>query len=1526
MLDCIQSFDPRIHVHYSNSASAYENEVQHNCLYLNIGRFLDDIYEILLFCLSESISEFPIENTDKLVNFTFDELKKRNVSSDQLYTWSAPIDLIEDYEFYLNQSTKSDSMKRFFNCTSPRFGPQCQYQFVFDYSDDYANDFQTVSNIIDFLYLQYRSKDLNWTCYEHLECDYYLSSGCLDWTEICDGFIHCLNDGIDEQFCSQLEINECQSNEYRCANGQCISLEFLDRNENNLEFRFICIDKTDQLLLTENVHSAYRYAGLNFRHDEYTCPKRILTSSCLHQRHKLIFQELFSQKETNSISDDCWLLFQCILYFLDDDDDDDCSEIEWDDLYISIGEHCPDVMSVLPLPILSRDVYLMFIKNSSLSSIDRNVLYLFICTKSMQCSGNFTIKFDEILYEDAQLLKFQYGNLNHDLCDRPNVYRCQNSSICISIHRLMDFIFDCPYFDDENQHMIVDENFRTSHFQCLSSRKFIPKIWYNNKICDCNYTELGQCDDEPTLQLEITKPIIFQMICDGIIDDEKNETDETQCQQWPCNTPSNRCDGIWDCMNGEDELGCDINSPLNCSLTNHICVSIETSELICLASSQVNDGHVDCLGGVDESKLCRMKSNFNQMKTFHCLNDPSNICIHYSSVCDGVVDCLNGDDELICPKNDSSQTLPDPCYGAYSSYRWSIHQILCEYIRNLEKERKLYFLFNQNNNPIQTNTKVMHRFQSQQDDSYRCHRGVDIIVWLNSKLNISRRTCLCPPEYYGSTCQYQNQRITAILYFNPSLDSRRTLFSIVVSLIDDSDQRQIHSYDQFTYIYNSYCYFQYYVHLIYAHRPKNLSQNYSIHIDIYEQHTLNYRGSYLFRIMHSFLPVHRLPLIIQIPSKYEQISSCSNRQCQNGRCIHYLNNSQNEIFCQCFPGWSGRYCHIRYECNCAWNSVCIGRLTSNRSVCVCPYLRYGPRCLLTDNSCQGQCQNGGTCISLDYISTSHGFECLCPKGYHGYVCEYLDYNISLIFDRTIQLPETILIHFVTLNRENVDRLTIFQTISFRNRSILIHWSDRYNFVFIEIWKQSYYLAVIETSLPQRTIVKSINSSNHCRHVNRLVNQTIAEYSFVHRMKFYHQICSRSTNDILCFHDEKQFCLCQQHLADCFQFDFNQTFDCDGYNPCLNQAQCFYENSDLCQRKIMCQCRPCFFGLSCQLTTNGFSLSLDSILGYDIYPNISFKSQSRTVWISLVITIVFMLIGYINGILSLITFKRKLVCEVGCGIYLFGSSMTGLLMTCLFGLKFWILILSHMSIIRNQTFLLVQCQLTDWIIRSCLHLDQWLHSCVSIERAVCAVKGVHFNRRQSRQTAKWILIGLLSFVFASNVHDPIHRTIAYEENDENFNERIWCVTQYSNSIQTYDSFILLLHFFLPFILNSISTVILLRKQSQQQQQMTRDKNNNNNNNFSTILLKNIQKNKHLLIAPFVLIILAIPRLIISFLSTCMQSYEKSWLYLCGYFISFIPSMLTFIIFILPSKFYKAQFKASIQTYKKYIRNHLHRGMS
>ncbi len=52
---------------------------------------------------------------------------------------------------------------------------------------------------------------------------------------------------------------------------------------------------------------------------------------------------------------------------------------------------------------------------------------------------------------------------------------------------------------------------------------------------------------------------------------------------------------------------------------------------------------------------------------------------------------------------------------------------------------------------------------------------------------------------------------------------------------------------------------------------------------------------------------------------------------------------------------------------------------------------------------------------------------------------------------------------------------------------------------------------------------------------------------------------------------------------------------------------------------------------------------------------------------------------------------------------------------------------------------------------------------------------------------------------------------------------------------------------------------------------------------------------------------------------MTSIRDSWLFLIGYFLSFIPSMLIFMVFIFPSKLYKEELRRSIKRYRQRIDN-------
>ena len=180
----------------------------------------------------------------------------------------------------------------------------------------------------------------------------------------------------------------------------------------------------------------------------------------------------------------------------------------------------------------------------------------------------------------------------------------------------------------------------------------------------------------------------------------------------------------------------------------------------------------------------------------------------------------------------------------------------------------------------------------------RCHRGLDLQVWLDKQKNLTTNVCLCPPSSYGSQCQYQNQRISLTLQFYVTSDSLQIPFIIIVSLIDNTNERIIHSSEQFTYLPMKNCKRKYNIYLLYSTRPKDPSKEYSIHIDIYEKITLNYRASFIKTLNFPFLPVHRLAYILDIPPAMITMIVLDD-ECINGKCIKYYNDPTNRTFCQC---------------------------------------------------------------------------------------------------------------------------------------------------------------------------------------------------------------------------------------------------------------------------------------------------------------------------------------------------------------------------------------------------------------------------------------------------------------------------------------------------------------------------------------------------------------------------------------------------------------------------------------------------
>jgi hypothetical protein len=1095
--------------------------------------------------------------------------------------------------------------------------------------------------------------------------------------------------------------------------------------------------------------------------------------------------------------------------------------------------------------------------------------------------------------------------------------------------------------DDENMTAIYNSHImkelKNTHFKCQTTNKYIHRSFVNDHNCDCKPNEYYECDDEDVNGFNPYTNISFQTICDGFQEllpkriNEQNHTDETECQQWSCDNIYTHCDGIWHCLNGADEINCNLFPSLKCPNNHHRCVSPHTNQFMCLSIEKMNDGKVDCLGGSDEIKLCRPEYASLHSQIFYCKRENMIPCLPSRLLCNGKEDCDDGDDEQFCKTNRTLTTGEGICTSSSSILQSDVENFLCNQTASYIKQRTIDFKLDGMSNSIVYQMKNIEntllssssniQISSNQYQSY-CQRGLHLHVWLNNR-SIDH-ACLCPPSYYGERCQYQNQRISLTIKFRAFSDSYQTLFAIIISLIDDGDQRIIHSYEQITYLSFSHCETKFNIYLLYATRPKNLTKQYRIHIDFYEKISLTYRGSVLLPVTFPFLPLQRLTFIVNIPRIDDKTSNSVKFRCVHGKSIQYSNNPDISNFCQCNQGWSGRYCTIKYNCNCANDSVCLGISASNRSICICPIHKFGPRCFLTNTICQNNpiCQNGGQCIPNDeYFASKKQFICLCQKGFTGDLCEINETKLILSFHKNIALSQSIFIHFIQITDQRFPvRSTTLRTISFPQDSLTIYWSRPFHLVFIEFENKNYYLTIKQTIYSESTIInKRIDPSDHCPHIREVLNETIVQWDLIRRIKYYHLPCRNQSLNLSCFYDDIHLCLCydfqQQRLANCFNFTHNMTFDCAGQSVCKNNGICFQDVLE-CPTRSICMCQPCFYGVRCQFSTSGFGLSLDAILGYHILPNGTLNDQPIIIKISFALTIICMVIGLLDSIFSVMTFKNKVVREVGCGLYLLCSSITTLLIMIIFGLKFFILLFAQMTIISNRSFLSMQCHSIDFLLRIGLYMDQWLNACVAAERACTVIKGTNFSKKKSKRTAIFVIILLVIIISGTCIHDPIYRDLIDEESNNDNVKRTWCIVNYGSALRAYNSVINTIHFFGPFLINLISSLILITKKSRQEATIHRKR------PYKQILIEQFQRNKHLLTAPIVSVILTLPRLIITFVSKCLKSNDDAWLFLTGYFISFIPSMLTFIIFILPSNFYQKEFRKSCTRIQMMIQRRSH----
>jgi hypothetical protein len=453
-------------------------------------------------------------------------------------------------------------------------------------------------------------------------------------------------------------------------------------------------------------------------------------------------------------------------------------------------------------------------------------------------------------------------------------------------------------------------------------------------------------------------------------------------------------------------------------------------------------------------------------------------------------------------------------------------------------------------------------------NTVQCHRG---IIIHNDLDNIDE--CLCPPSYHGAYCEQQSERLTIFYRVDiPLAFGGHSFYQLVFYLLDGNGQILTHETMIYTASNEQFSLKQ----LIYLNYPR-FTQSYSmfnekcVRIDAYRVTNISVeptRLSWLYLVQFSaFLPVTRLAALLHLeePSA-KQLVRCRNfSTCQHGVCQVFVNSA--EPFCRCEDGWFGSMCYQRQSIDLCTNINCSRRFSkcviyNNHAFCLCVLGRMGPKCEIPFDTCSSiECENNGTCISLDERTISQ--VCICLTPHFGNRCQYTSAELKVNIPSTLPYISALTIHFLHAPKNLSGMLNHRDFLLFRNvhpkTQLVINYMGQTilpPFIFAQLFNSdsfydSYYLLVLSNT-NQSHLTTEIRGSHRCPHVNEYLNSTLINASPLKRIKFYHLYMK----NVKCFYDEIYMCLIDKNgFHDCLIYNHNVA-NCTERNYCENGGRCF----------------------------------------------------------------------------------------------------------------------------------------------------------------------------------------------------------------------------------------------------------------------------------------------------------------------------------------------------------------------------------
>jgi hypothetical protein len=525
--------------------------------------------------------------------------------------------------------------------------------------------------------------------------------------------------------------------------------------------------------------------------------------------------------------------------------------------------------------------------------------------------------------------------------------------------------------------------------------------------------------------------------------------------------------------------------------------------------------------------------------------------------------------------------------------------------------------------------------------------------------------------------------------------------------------------------------------------------------------------------------------------------------------------------------------------------------------------------------------------------------------------------INESIDHAAAVVQYFVINFTSLNlilfHQQVNR-TLPDSLEYRHKGqtapdiILVKLYSSDIEIPVELYLISVHLNVTTINATTQVIEKT-----RCKDIHTI--QNISDYSPIQ----YHNICQNNTN-LFCFRDEFYLCICEENHSrvECFNYDDKL----DQCSHCLTGGRCIQEDRSR-SKDFICLCPPCHSGTNCQFNWNSFAFTLDQLF----YTDLVSKTHKITSQLLIIIPILLFLLALPNNLFSIVTFRRPHCLCNGIGQYLLCMSVINQLSL---GLLAGRLIHLVINITGLHSHLLVDhylCKILSYLLTSSSRMVYWLSSLVAIERVYMTL---FLNGRWLRKPhiARRLIAFTVMSILVSDIHELIFVKSLPGITTGNGG---MCIIEFPIKSQSpwtlFHLIFSIMNSILPLLINICCTITIsfvvakkkinTRKTGAIAKAETTAIQESRLTHFRThfhLVCEVLSENKELVIGPSITLVpqlFSLPLFIVSFTLYC-QNLETSWiryLLISSYFASFIPQMISFMLYIFPSSFYSSEWHAT-----------------